>query len=229
MKPVDDEYRYERKFQIRGATTAEVELAVRRNPALFSEEYAPRVVNNIYFDSPDLRHYRANVAGQSTRAKVRIRWYGAETGRVERPVLEIKRRQALLGTKESAPLPPFTLDQHLSAGRLRELLRGGGVPDSMRRELDQVEPALLNFYRRRYFRSADRHVRITLDWDLGFCRLRHHGNSFVDRVNAGRLVVMEIKYADRATPNVIELANSLPFRLTRMSKYVFGMDLVHAR
>jgi hypothetical protein len=229
MKPVADQYRYERKFLTDGFSSVGVEAAVRRNPALFFEEYAPRVVNNIYFDSPDLCHYRANVEGQSARSKVRIRWYGSGNGVISRPVLEIKRRHALLGTKDAAPLQPFTLDHHLSAARVRILLCSSEVPDAMRRELDHVEPVLLNHYRRRYFRSADRQVRVTLDWDLGFCRFQRHGNSFVDRVHAPRLLVVEIKYADRATSRVMDLVSSLPFRLTRMSKYVYGMNLLHAR
>lgn len=229
MNPVDDEYRYERKFLIAGVPVAEVEAVVHQNPALFFEEYAPRIVNNIYFDSPDLRHYRANIDGQSTRAKIRVRWYGEGTGRINRPVLEIKRRHGLLGTKDSAPLRPFTLDEKLSAAEMRYLLLASEVPAEMRRELDHVEPALINHYRRRYFRSADHQVRITLDRDLSFCRIRRHRNSFVDRVSAPHLVVMEIKYADRATPHVNHLTSSLPFRLTRMSKYVYGMELLHRR
>lgn len=229
MKPVADEYRYERKFLIDGLSAAEVEALVHRNPALFFEEYAPRVVNNIYLDSPDLRHYHANIDGQSIRSKIRIRWYGAGSGPVSRPVLEIKRRHGLLGTKDASPLQPFTLDQHLSARQVRTLLCASNVTDSMRRELDHVEPMLINRYHRRYFRSADRQVRVTLDWDLGFCRFQRHGNSFVDRVRAPRLMVVEIKYGDRATSRVIDLTRSLPFRMTRMSKYVFGMDLLHAR
>jgi hypothetical protein len=229
MKPVDEEFRYERKFQIDGLSAAEVAAAVHWNPALFFEEFAPRAINNIYLDSPDLYHYRANVDGHGKRIKIRIRWYGPGTGPVERPVLEIKRRHGLRGTKESAPLRPFAVDQHLSAQDVRTILLSSNVPDTMRRELDHVEPTLINHYWRRYFRSADRQVRVTLDWDLGFCRIRRHRNSFADRVSTSQLVVMEIKYADCASSCVIDLARSFPFRLTRMSKYVFGMHLLHAR
>lgn len=216
--------RYERKFLIEGLSAVQVEAAVRRNSALFFEEYAPRVVNNIYLDSPDLRHYRANVDGHCLRCKIRIRWYGAMLGRIERPVLEIKHKQGLLGTKSSAPLLPFDLDEHLSTASARTLLRDSPMPDSMRRELDHVEPVLINHYRRRYFRSADRQVRVTVDSELSFRRFHRHGNSYLDRATASRLVVLEMKYSDKATSRAVEIANKFPFRMSRMSKYVFGLD-----
>ena len=135
----------------------------------------------------------------------------------------------MLGTKDSAPLKPFTLDEEFSAGDTRSLLVESSVTDSMRRELDHVEPALLNHYRRQYFRSADRRVRVTIDSGLEFCRFRRHGNSFLDRFRAPRLIVLEIKYADPACSHATDIARAIPFRLTRMSKYVFGLDLLHAR
>ncbi|HUL51140.1 MAG TPA: VTC domain-containing protein, partial [Candidatus Nitrosotalea sp.] len=145
------------------------------------------------------------------------------------PVLEIKRKQGLLGTKESAPLQPFTLDEHFSSGQAQALLRGSKLPDTMRRELDHVEPTLMNHYRRQYFRSADRQVRITIDSNLGFSRFRRHRNSFLDRIATPRLVVMEVKYAGEASSRVSSIAHSFPFRMTRMSKYVLGLDLIGGR
>jgi SPX domain protein involved in polyphosphate accumulation len=182
------------------------------------------VVNNIYFDSPDFRHYRANVDGRSTRCKIRVRWYGAMLGRVGKPVLEIKRKHGLLGTKSSAPLLPFVLDEHFSAASARKLLRDSSVPEVLRRELDHVEPVLINHYRRRYFRSADRRVRATVDWELSFRRFHRHGNSYLDRATASRLVVLELKYSNAAASRAAEIATRFPFRMTRMSKYVFGLD-----
>ena len=77
MSQVPDNCRYERKFAIAGASLSAIEHHVRHHPALFFQEYAPRIVNNIYLDTPDLRNYHQNVEGHSQRTKLRARWYGS--------------------------------------------------------------------------------------------------------------------------------------------------------
>ena len=116
MSDVPDSHRYERKFAIEGATLAEVEHHVRHHPALFSAEYAPRIVNNIYLDSIDLRNYHQNVDGHSHRAKLRARWYGELFGAVPRGVLEQKCKRGHVGAKQSARLAPFEFGRRVCAG-----------------------------------------------------------------------------------------------------------------
>ena len=48
-----NKFRYERKFLIQDATRSEVERSIKLHPALFSEIFHERSVNNIYFDSPE--------------------------------------------------------------------------------------------------------------------------------------------------------------------------------
>ena len=45
------QFRYERKFFISQLTKFEVESMIRIHPAVFSEIYHKRFVNNIYFDT----------------------------------------------------------------------------------------------------------------------------------------------------------------------------------
>lgn len=224
MAPIKEELRYERKFVIEGATLPQIEQVVRLNKGLFFEEFAPRRINNIYYDSPSLELYRQNVDGLSTRTKVRVRWYGETTGRVPKATLELKRKHGLLGAKDSIALPGFILDQHFNAQSGRELLRSTDKTLPFRDELDAMEPAMINYYSRKYFRSADRKVRVTLDYDLGFIKFNHHWNEFLVRLKAPPFVVLEVKYPDEANDIAATLASSMPFRMTKMSKYVFGLD-----
>jgi hypothetical protein len=226
MSHVPDTHRYERKFAIEGATLAEVEHHVRHHPALFFPEYAPRIVNNIYLDSPHLQNYWQNIDGHSRRAKLRVRWYGALFGPVPKPVLERKCKTGLLGTKQSAKLNAFEFGERTSAQSVRQLLESSPLPENFRHELRHNEPSLVNRYRRLYFRSADRRVRLTIDSDLSFYRFHRHTNSFLTRVAAPHLVVLELKYADAAGADAANVAGALPFRMTRMSKYVFGLNAV---
>jgi SPX domain protein involved in polyphosphate accumulation len=226
MSGVPDHHRYERKFAITGASLTEVEHCVRHHPALFFSEYTPRTVNNIYLDSPDLRNYQQNVDGHSHRAKLRARWYGALFGTVPKAVLEQKCKRGQLGTKQSARLTPFEFGNQTSARTVRHWLAASSLPANLHHETQRAEPTLVNQYRRQYFRSADRRVRLTIDSALAFFRFRRHENSFLARIEVPALVVVELKYADAASEQATMIANHLPFRMTRMSKYVFGLNAV---
>jgi len=223
---VPDHYRYERKFAITGASLAEVEHQVRHHPAIFRREYAARIVNNIYLDSSDLRNYRQNVDGHSRRAKLRVRWYGQLFGAVPRAVLEQKCKHGLMGTKHSAKLAPFDFGPQTTAAVVRRWLATSSLPEHLHHEIHQVEPTLVNQYRRQYFRSADRQVRLTIDSELTFFQFRRHTNSLLARLAVPTLVVLELKYTDAASDFAASVASQLPFRLTRMSKYVFGLNAV---
>jgi SPX domain protein involved in polyphosphate accumulation len=98
-----DEYRYERKFLVPRNSWDSVESVIKRNPAVFSPLYYPRVINNIYLDTIPLGYYFMNVEGVFDRTKVRIRWYGDLFGPVRKPVLEFKIKAGLLGKKASFP------------------------------------------------------------------------------------------------------------------------------
>ena len=228
MSGVLDNHRYERKFAIAGASLAEVEHHVRHHPAVFLQEYSSRIVNNIYLDSPDLRNYHQNVTGHSHRAKLRVRWYGPLFGTVPQAVLEQKCKRGLLGTKQSAQLAPFEFGRQASAQGVRRWLEASSLPENLDQEIHHSEPTLVNRYRRHYFRSGDRKVRLTIDSELTFHRFHRHTNSFLSEVEMPALVVLELKYSDAASDEAASVANHLPFRMTRMSKYVFGLNAVGA-
>lgn len=66
--------RYERKFTVQGLALSEILALVRRHPAAFREAYPPRMVNNVYFDTPGLNNYYDHVNGAPNRIKTRVRW-----------------------------------------------------------------------------------------------------------------------------------------------------------
>ena len=93
-----------------GYTIREIEALVNLHPAIFSQIYHPRFVNNLYLDSLSLNSYFCHVNGLKDRVKVRIRWYGDLFGPVDEPVLELKIKRGSLGRKESFPLASFRGD-----------------------------------------------------------------------------------------------------------------------
>jgi len=219
-----DLFRYERKFLVPAHCGICSDLGIRHNPALFSRIHHPRTVNNIYLDSSTLRHYFANLQGAEARTKVRIRWYDELLGNVARPVLEFKSKQGLLGRKASFPLKPFRLDGAFTGEFLRTALYESDLSGDVRHLLSDLEPTLVNSYNRKYYQSADRKYRVTLDSDLKFFRVRPGHNTWLCQAPRCDFQVIELKYDQAHADGSHVIADALPFRMTRMSKYVFGVE-----
>jgi len=218
--------RYERKFVIFDVGVAETEAVIRFHPAVFSEIYHPRIVNNVYFDTPSLEHYHANLRGIARRVKCRIRWYGKSSGPIARPTLELKRKLGLLGSKESHPLQPFELDERFDA---RHVLEKSDLPASLRCDLGPLNPILMNRYRRRYFLSHDGKYRLTVDSELAYRTVGSGASRFPAWLPLDGRVVVELKFGVGGEAGASRIATRFPFRVTRSSKYVLGIEALYAR
>lgn len=214
--------RYERKLVPEGFSTAEVLARVRRHPCAFREVYPPRMVNNIYLDSPSRRDYHDHINGTANRTKTRVRWYGPAFENAPRPVLERKLKRGLVSGKGGHALPGF----EVNGGCLRSLLashfEGAGLPPALRLALQHMEPSLLNRYRRRYFLSRDGRFRLTVDSELQFAGVRPDGRRTAFPTVASDLVVIELKFAPEFDAS--HVTNAFPFRVRRFSKYVVGIE-----
>jgi SPX domain protein involved in polyphosphate accumulation len=220
-------YRYEVKFVVEGLDIHHARALLRTHPACFSEVYPPRYVNNIYFDTVVQTAYWHNLAGAADRAKLRIRWYGKLFGAISRPVLEYKIKRGSVGTKLAYPLPPFRLDTGFSQGDLMDIIQSAGsLPAEVRRDLTHLRVALLNRYYRAYFATPDRRFRVTLDSELTFYRICCLQNTFAHRQIDRRHLIVELKYDAQYASEAHRIASRFPFRATRNSKYVAGIQRV---
>lgn len=219
-------FRFERKFFVEELTFHELEAMVRLHPALFREVYPWRWVNNLYLDSPELSSYFENVAGIADRMKVRIRWYGDLRQAVERPVLELKIKRGLTGTKLAFPLDSLVSIPGVNRRILRRCFARSEMPPDIRELLKGLEPALLNRYRRKYYESSDRKVRLTLDWERGFSKFDPLGVPFLQKWPLGESTIVELKYDPDADERAAAISNEFPFRLTKSSKYVQGLEVI---
>lgn len=218
--------RYERKFMIDAITYQEVEQQIKIHPAVFSPIYHPRFINNIYFDTNELDFYYDNVSGRSSRRKARIRWYGDVNGMVSKPVLEFKIREGTLGNKISFPLHSFTVDENLNQEKLAEVFRKSDLPLWALENLLHFKPALLNRYRRKYFLSFDGKFRLTIDNELAYYGIGGNNNNFLEQYTSNDVIV-ELKYDRKYDEAAVFISNNLPFRLTKSSKYVNGIEMLH--
>lgn len=217
-------YRYERKFLVSELTASEVEAVVKSNPAAFVEIYHGRYVNNIYCDSVDFSNYNENIDGVSQRLKVRIRWYGDLFGMVEKPVLEFKIKNGLTGRKDSYPLDPFEFGQSFRYKTFEQLFRKQEIPHPHKLRLYRQKPSLVNRYWRKYFLSADKKFRITLDTEVQFYEINSCVHFKYPRYTDFSNVVVELKYDLENDEYAHIITGYFPFRMTRNSKYISGME-----
>lgn len=216
-------YRFERKFLVDDLSLPQLEMIIKLNPGFFTEVFHVRQINNIYFDSYELANYFENVDGQSRRTKVRIRWYEETFGHVNKPVLEFKIKSGLLGLKESFRMKPFEVNEAAFRKPLADFLEESGIPENVSIRLNDLQPTLLNRYKRRYFMSADRKLRLTLDWDLEFFRINSDSRQLTHSVKVPSRI-LELKYSFEDETSAIKVSNAFPFRLTKSSKYVEGIN-----
>lgn len=206
--------RYERKYRIEGLPVQWIEQVIRFHPAGFRPLYPERQVNNIYFDSPALDEFYQNIAGAPQRRKHRLRWYGEQYTKLHDPVFEIKIKDNELGRKETQALESTTWsDLKTSFLKVTTL---NYLP---------LRPVLVNSYDRNYWISSNGRFRITLDWNLSFsafswATLQKH--LFLP----DQAVVLELKYEEENDSEAQDIFSHIPFRLSKNSKYVTGINLV---
>ena len=124
-----------------------------------------------------------------------MRWYGETLGYIKKPVLEHKIKQGFLGRKEHFHLPAFYLDQEYGYFEFIKALENIELPKQLQLELKCLQPKLFNSYKRRYYLSADRRFRLTIDTDLKFASPNVNDRKFSWLRLQGRQVVVELKYS----------------------------------
>lgn len=218
------EYRYERKFFIENLTKYEVESLVKLHPAIFFEIFNRRFVNNIYFDSFNLRNYFENIEGATDRIKIRIRWYGDLFGDIDRPILEIKIKKGLLGKKLSIPIKPFLLVEESGISTILKSIKH--LSEGLTVDFEALIPTLLNRYSRKYYQSSDKKYRITIDSQQSFYLINKEHNSFLNRHDEFASVILELKYDQGYEAESHYITSNFPFRMTKSSKYQNGIQKI---
>lgn len=216
--------RYERKWILTGLPLTEVLALVCQHPAAFRPAFPVRQVNNVYFDSIDLDFYHAHITGSSRRLKVRLRWYGEFQTPTPHPMLEFKIKQGSAGWKETFPASGALLENLLRHDLPRGDWDGDGVPELARQRLRSLLPTVGNRYHRHYFCSARCGVRLTVDSRLGFYSGKGQNQGWHPLLYHGPEVIMELKYDNSQVREAVDISNNFPFRLSRCSKYVLGIQ-----
>jgi SPX domain protein involved in polyphosphate accumulation len=222
---ITSKHRFERKFFVTKLSIHEIQNLVKLHPAIFREIYCQRFINNIYFDSYNYNNYNENIEGTSNRIKIRIRWYGNLFGDIKTPVLEIKIKNGLLGKKKSIKISPFKFNNKTNISKILERIYLEN--NSLNIDFKSLKPTLLNRYSRNYFQSIDKRYRITIDDKQEFYHIKNHHNLFLNLIKDNRSVIMELKYDQKYDDNADYITTNFPYRLTKSSKYVNGLQILN--
>lgn len=209
--------RYERKYRLEGVHPEVVRQVLRNHPASFRKTYPDRQINNIYFDTASLIAYQENVDGVPQRRKFRVRWYASQIEEIKNPTLEIKIKDNLLGTKKSYAVDDFSLDD----------LQALSKTVSNHSELNlTLLPTLINSYQRSYYESFSGKFRMTIDWNLSYFSLLS-ARRFTRYNLSDSASILEIKYEQKYDDIADDIFRFIPFRYSKSSKYVTGMQLAN--
>ncbi len=220
----DSSWRYERKFEAGGIPLAQAELIVRLHPACFRVAFPTRSINNVYLDQVDLQSFRTHRDGASRRQKFRIRWYGEARGTIAKPILEVKRKRGIVGTKLAFPLAPFAYGPDFDFEPVRRDALARIDDPAVAEFIGGSRPALFNRYERRYLLSADKRFRLTIDSALRFESVGHRALGALSQFSETGVTVLELKYAVEDDGAAKQIAGKLPFRLGKCSKYLLGIS-----
>lgn len=220
--------RYELKFV--ACETAEPHLLqwLKLHPIGFREAYPPRRVNSIYFDSFDYDDYAQTLAGLVNRAKVRFRWYGDGLTAAIRGQVEVKLKRDRLSAKL---VYPFDMDIDLDrswSDLHRALLRA--LPAQGRPWLvERPCPMIINRYRRYYWETIDRTLRVTVDVDHQVFEQRGRSRPNLARPTpVARNAILEVKVGPENIAAARTCLSGLPLVLSRNSKYCNSLHAVSA-
>jgi hypothetical protein len=222
-----DQYRFEVKFVCPVEFRDHFALWLRSAPVGFHHGYEDRIVNNVYFDTLDLRDFSDNVTGLSNRLKTRLRWYGDHTAPAAM-TLEHKIKRGRVNRKLALPLPGLDL-ANTTWRELAGYLCAHAEHRSCVVASNFMNPLLRNRYRRSYYVTRGRRVRMTVDSDLTF-----YDPATTSIMAGGRGLrmnydIVEFKTGIDRAEELHRLLRHIPIRVSRFSKYVVGVDQLRLR
>jgi hypothetical protein len=215
--------RYEVKLVARPSQRDGLVTFMRLHKLAFGSPYPARCINNVYFDTLDLRAYYDNLAGERSRRKLRYRWYGRS--RAPLPgTLEIKAKLYPLGWKKLCPIVGQVYAPGDSWRVIIDRLRSAVPAEAATWLAMAPQVVLLNRYEREYFVSRDGRLRVTFDRDL---RIYDQRFSTVPNLDRKALLppslIIEVKCGPSGEAEMKRFLEDLPVRVGRFSKYTLGL------
>ena len=193
----------------------------------FFKEYEDRNVNNIYFDSFNYKAFNDNLSGLPSRLKVRYRWYGElfSENNTNEGSLEFKFRKNVYGYKKVFKIKNLTLNLNSKWSEIKNKILNALTPEYKILYNRNSEKILINQYKREYFISKNKKLRITLDKNIKIFdqRFTFEKPNFKFKNYTQDYSVMEFKFNKEDKILLNDLDISVPIKASRNSKYINGV------
>ena len=193
----------------------------------FFKEYEDRNVNNIYFDSFNYKAFNDNLSGLPSRLKVRYRWYGElfSENNTNEGCLEFKFRKNIYGYKKVFKIKNLTLSLNSKWSEIKNKILNALTPEYKILYNRNSEKILINQYKREYFISKNKKLRITLDKNIKIFdqRFTFDKPNFKFKNYTQDYSVMEFKFNKEDKILLNDLDISVPIKASRNSKYINGV------
>jgi hypothetical protein len=226
MHQVPKDARQEIKFVTNHYNYDKIITWIKMNSYGFIKSYEDRWINNIYFDSYNYDFYAANISGQSSRSKLRYRWYGQHKYPTEGR-LEVKNRRNFFGWKNIYPVNKIP---YMIGDSWKSIIRNisSQLPiEASNMFLSCNYPIVINRYKRTYFVSFDSRIRITVDRLQSAHDQRYKPYpEFEKESNQPDTIVIEIKFNRDNQKIANKVIQGFPVRVSRHSKYMNSVDSV---
>ena len=218
--------RYEIKFVAYEHNYYSIINWIKLHELNFKREYKSRLVNNIYFDTHSYDLFKSNIYGDSSRVKMRYRWYNNMKQTTEGS-FEIKFKRNLYGWKKKFKMNNI----HLINNSNWKVFCKSIIDNLPQKEKTLFKfsssPKIINQYKRDYFISDDRSLRITIDKNHSVYDQRYHSYpNLTKKTLTQRTVVMEFKFNRKDRLKIDKLMKNIPMRVSRNSKYVNSIRAV---
>jgi hypothetical protein len=223
---VPNNTRYELKFIAYEHNYQTIINWIKLHELNFTKEYNTRLVNNIYFDSHNYESFKSNIYGDSSRIKMRYRWYG-DIEDSNKGNFEIKFKRNLYGWKKRFDVKGLNLKEKKNWKFFTNLINSD-LPDKEKLLFKfNSNPKIINQYSRDYFISSDKKLRITMDKNHVIYDQRYFSYpNFNKKTFHQKSLVMEFKFDRKDRLKIDKLMKYIPMRSSRNSKYVNSIRAV---
>lgn len=224
---VPNKSRYEIKFICYDQNYFAILNWIKLNQLNFRKEYPSREINNIYFDSIDNKFYSDNIYGISSRLKIRYRWYGPLDQKNDGK-LEFKYKRNLFGWKKNFLIKSKIINENLNWKSIKNIISDN--LNSIYKDffINNSNPQIINSYKRDYFISFNKKIRITVDKKHKiFDQRMYNFPNFKKRKLKQNYLVVEFKFNRKDLIYYKELLHKfIPIQISKNSKYINGLRAV---
>lgn len=226
MNKVPPDSRYEIKFVALEGEFHKLIQWIKLHSLCFHQEYQDRFVNNVYFDTYEYNAYSENLSGISSRTKVRYRWYG-EFDYPNLGTLEIKKKRNYFGWKDNYKVKKTPYKKNDTWKQIITNISTQVDPKGQKWLQHNPQPIIINRYKRKYFISFNKKIRVTIDMHQSVYDQRYKSKPNIShKANIPKTLVLEIKFNREDKELGFKLIEKLPIRVSRNSKYMMGVKAI---